>query len=239
MKNKKFKKYVIKYTLEFIVIVLGISVSFWVNQVAVEKNENRERLKVLNNIKTEIKDIRKYTANRMKYWQDDIDLYTMFLSSEFEINSIKEITSSKSRVEYNLIYYRDFEPPMNRYVSMINTGSFKFIKSERVKEALTRLHTINYSNINTSVQYEKLLKEHLIEIITKNHPNLLFASNDSQFSIEDYSKLLKTEIEKDPILKSNLIIQQKYFETKKSLLTLYIYTLEELEVELNKTLQQY
>ncbi|MDC1534073.1 MAG: hypothetical protein P8I51_00200 [Polaribacter sp.] len=237
--NKKLKKYILKYTLEFLVIVLGISISFWLNELSVEKNENRERLKVLNNIKTEIKDIRKYTANRMKYWQDDIDLYTMFLSSEFEINSIKEITSSKSRVEYNLIYYRDFEPPMNRYVSMINTGSFKFIKSERVKEALTRLHTINYSNINTSVQYEKLLKEHLIEIITKNHPNLLFASNDSQFSIEDYSKLLKTEIEKDPILKSNLIIQQKYFETKKSLLTLYIYTLEELEVELNKTLQQY
>tara|TARA_B110000208_G_scaffold52933_1_gene69449 strand:- start:179 stop:895 length:717 start_codon:yes stop_codon:yes gene_type:complete len=237
--NKKLKKYILKYTLEFLVIVLGISISFWLNELSVEKNENRERLKVLNNIKTEIKDIQKYTADRMKYWQDDIDLYTMFLSSEFEINSIKEITSSKSRVEYNLIYYRDFEPPMNRYVSMINTGSFKFIKSERVKEALTRLHTINYSNINTSVQYEKLLKEHLIEIITKNHPNLLFASNDSQFSIEDYSKLLKTEIEKDPILKSNLIIQQKYFETKKSLLTLYIYTLEELEVELNKTLQQY
>ena len=237
--NKKLKKYILKYTLEFLVIVLGISISFWLNELSVEKNENRERLKVLNNIKTEIKDIRKYTANRMKYWQDDIDLYTMFLSSEFEINSIKEITSSKSRVEYNLIYYRDFEPPMNRYVSMINTGSFKFIKSERVKEALTRLHTINYSNINTSVQYEKLLKEHLIEIITKNHPNLLFASNDSQFSIEDYSKLLKKEIEKDPILKSNLIIQQKYFETKKSLLTLYIYTLEELEVELNKTLQLY
>ena len=237
--NKKVKKYILKYSFEFLVIVMGISVSFWLNELSIEKNENRERLKVLNNIKTEIKDIQKYTADRMKYWQDDIDLYTMFLSSEFEINSIKEITSSKSRIEYNLIYYRNFEPPMNRYVSMINTGSFKFIKSERVKEALTRLHTINYSNINTSVQYEKLLKEHLIEIITKNHPNLLFASNDSQFSIEDYSKLLKTEIEKDPILKSNLIIQQKYFETKKSLLTLYIYTLEELEVELNKTLQLY
>ena len=237
--NKKVKKYILKYSFEFLVIVMGISVSFWLNELSIEKNENRERLKVLNNIKTEIKDIQKYTADRMKYWQDDIDLYSIFLSSEFEINSIKEITSSKSRIEYNLIYYRNFEPPMNRYVSMINTGSFKFIKSERLKESLTRLHTINYSNINTSVQYEKLLKEHLIEIITKNHPNLLFASNDSQFSIEDYSKLLKTEIEKDPILKSNLIIQQKYFETKKSLLTLYIYTLEELEVELNKTLQQY
>ena len=50
MKNKRFKKYVIKYTLEFIVIVLGISVSFWVNQVAVEKNENKERLKKIQNI---------------------------------------------------------------------------------------------------------------------------------------------------------------------------------------------
>ena len=49
--------------------------------------------------------------------------------------------------------------------------------------------------------------------------------------------LLKKEIEKDSILKSNLIIQLKYFETKKSLLTLYIYTLEELEAELNKTFQ--
>ena len=237
--NKKAKKYIFKYSLEFLVIVMGISVSFWLNEISVEKNENRERLKVLNNIKTEIKEIQKYTSDRMKYWQDDIDLYSMLLGSNFEINSIKEITSSKSRVEYNLIYYRDFEPPMNRYVSIINTGSFKFIKSERIKEVLTRLHTINYSNIKTSVQYEKLLKEHLIEIITKNHPNLLFASNDSQFSIEDYSKLLKSTIEKDPILKSNLIIQQKYFETKKSLLTLYVYTLEELEAELNKTLQQY
>ena len=122
MKNKKFKKYVIKYTLEFIVIVLGISVSFWVNQVAVEKNENKERLKILTNLKTEIEDIKKYTNDRMKYWQDDIDLYAMFLSSEFQINAIKEITSSKSRVEYNLIYYRDFEPPMNRYISIINTS---------------------------------------------------------------------------------------------------------------------
>jgi len=185
------KKYLLKYSLEFLVIVMGISVSFWLNEISVEKNENRERLKVLNNLKTEIKDIQKYTGDRMKYWQDDIDLYSMFLNQEFEINSIKEITSSKSRIEYNLIYYRDFEPPMNRYVSMINTGSFKFIKSERIKETLTRLHTINYSNINTSVQYEKLLKEHLIEIITKNHSNLLFASNDSQISIEDYSRLLK------------------------------------------------
>ena len=87
---KNMKKYLLKYALEFLVIVMGISVSFWLNEISVEKNENRERLKVLNNIKTEIKDIQKYTGDRMKYWQDDIDLYSMFLNPEFEINSIEE-----------------------------------------------------------------------------------------------------------------------------------------------------
>ena len=118
--NTKAKKYLLKYSLEFLVIVMGISVSFWLNQVSVEKNENKERVKILTQLKTEIKDIKKYTNDRMKYWQDDIDLYAMFLSSEFQIQAIKEITSSKSRVEYNLIYYRDFEPPMNRYISIIH-----------------------------------------------------------------------------------------------------------------------
>ena len=90
------KKYAVKYSLEFLVIVMGISVSFWLNEMSVEKNENRERVKVLNNIKIEINDIQSYTGDRMKYWQDDIDLYAMFLSSEFETNAIKKITSSKS-----------------------------------------------------------------------------------------------------------------------------------------------
>ena len=51
--NKKAKKYIFKYSLEFLVIVMGISVSFWLNEISVEKNENKERLKVLNNIKIE------------------------------------------------------------------------------------------------------------------------------------------------------------------------------------------
>ena len=37
--NKKVKKYILKYTLEFLVIVLGISISFWLNELSVEKNE--------------------------------------------------------------------------------------------------------------------------------------------------------------------------------------------------------
>ena len=66
--NTKAKKYLLKYSLEFLVIVMGISVSFWLNQVSVEKNENKERVKILTQLKTEIEDIKKYTNDRMKYY---------------------------------------------------------------------------------------------------------------------------------------------------------------------------
>ena len=232
MVRKSFRRYL----FDFIVIVCGITVSFWFNQLSIKKTDNRQRIKVLNNIEKEIKKIKKYCDERLKSWNDDISLYSQLLSSDFDIESIKKITSSKSRIEFNLIYYRDFEPPMNRYNSMISSGDIKFIQSEEVKETLTRLHNLNYSNLKTSVEYEKSIKNQLINILTKNHPKVLFAADNNQTSIELYSKLLYNSINRDSSLKSNLLIQMKYFKTRVSLLKLYLYTLEELDSRVKKSL---
>jgi len=156
------KKYLLRYLFDFIVIVLGITVSFWFNQLSIQTKNNQERIKVLNNIQEEVEEIKKYSEVRLKTWNEDINIYNQFLKEKFNYKSIKEITTSKSRVEFNLIYYRDFEPPMNRYNSMINSGDIKYVKSEKLKEILTRLHTFNLSNIKTTVEYEKSLKEQLI-----------------------------------------------------------------------------
>ena len=133
------------------------------------------------------------------------------------------------RDRFNLIYFRDFEPPMNRYTSMINSGNIKFVRSESVKEALTRLHTLNFSRLKTSVEYEKSLKEQLIKVLTEEHPKIVLAAEDNSVSINSYANLLHESINKDEELKSNLTIQLKYFETRVSLLNLYMYTLDELD----------
>lgn len=227
------KKNFLKYLFDFIVIVLGITVSFWFNQLSIKKNNDLERLKVLNSIEMEISEIENYTKERLNSWNDDIDLYSEFLSDKLDLQSIKNITSSKSRIEYNLIYYRDFEPPMNRYNSMINSGNIKYIDSEKLKEILTRLHNLNYSNLKTTVEYEKSLKEQLIQILTKNHSNILLIGDDNKTSLDNYSKELYNAIKADNELKTNLIIQMKYFKTRVSLLKLYNYTLSELKDELS------
>jgi len=227
------KKNFLKYLFDFIVIVLGITVSFWFNQLSIKKSNDLERLKVLNNIEMEISEIENYTKERLNSWNDDIDLYSEFLSDKLDLQSIKNITSSKSRIEYNLIYYRDFEPPMNRYNSMISSGNIKYIDSEKLKEILTRLHNLNYSNLKTTVEYEKSLKEQLIQILTKNHSNILLIGDDNKTSLDNYSRKLFSAIKADNELKTNLIIQMKYFKTRVSLLKLYNYTLSELKDELS------
>lgn len=232
------KKNFLKYLFDFIVIVLGITVSFWFNQLSIKKNNNLERLKVLNNIEMEISEIENYTKERLNSWNDDIDLYSEFLSDKLDLQSIKNITSSKSRIEYNLIYYRDFEPPMNRYNSMISSGNIKYIDSEKLKEILTRLHNLNYSNLKTTVEYEKSLKEQLIQILTKNHSNILLIGDDNKTSLDNYSRELYSAIKADNELKTNLIIQMKYFKTRVSLLKLYNYTLSELKDELSIQIEE-
>jgi hypothetical protein len=117
---------------------------------------------------------------------------------------------------------------------MINSGDIKYIKSEKLKEILTRLHTFNLSNIKTTVEYEKNLKEQLINLLTLKHSDLFLAGIDQKRNLKSYSEILHNSINNDLQLKSNLLVQMKYFKTRVSLLRLYIYVLDELESELIK-----
>jgi hypothetical protein len=87
--------------------------------------------------------------------------------------------------------------------------------------------------LKTTVEYEKSLKEQLIQILTKNHSNILLIGDDNKTSLDNYSRELYSAIKADNELKTNLIIQMKYFKTRVSLLKLYNYTLSELKDELS------
>ena len=63
--NMKLKDLAIKYSLEFFVIVLGISVSFWLNQISVEQTQEQERIKVLQSLHAELDEIDKRVQKEM------------------------------------------------------------------------------------------------------------------------------------------------------------------------------
>ena len=234
------KKYIIKYSFEFVVIVLGISVSFWLNELSIDNQNEVERVKVLNSLKMEIQEIRNYTDEREKTWQTDLNLLNLLLDP-IDLNStsdsILKITTSKSRIETFLVIYRVFEPPMNRYYSIINSGDLKFVKSNKIKEVLSRLHNTSFSYVETTVEYEKQLKQSFLPFIAENHPSIIIARDDQNVSMKEYVLKLVNAIEKDIKLKANFSMVKRYLEYKLNFLRIYVVIMEDLEAEINKELK--
>jgi len=231
------RKFFLKLGLEIIAIIIGISASFGISKISNERDKEIQRERVLNSILIESNDIKNYCDDRMKIWNQDIEIYNILLKDELNIEKLKKIAISKNRVEYNLLYYRDFDPPMNRYRSAINTGDLKYINSENIKESITRLHNLNFGKVVSTVDYEKKIIDLIIELITKEKPSLVLNGNDLKINFDDYLKFLHKLIQENEKLKSNLTVQLKYFKTRISSLKIYMITLEELQYELERILK--
>ena len=230
------KKYIIKYSFEFVVIVLGISVSFWLNELSIENQNEGERIKVLNSLKMEINEIKDYTYEREKTWMTDLRLLNELLlprNGVIDTDSILKITTAKSRIETFLVIYRVFDPPMNRYYSIINSGDLKFVKSDKIKEILSRLHNTSFSYVETTVEYEKQLKQSFLPFISQNHPDIILARDDNSVSMKKYIDIISRSIKSDKKLKANFIMVKRYLDYKLSFLRLYNMSLDDLEREIN------
>lgn len=223
------KKHIIKYLLESIVLVTGITISFWINQISIDKETKGERSRVINSLLSEVKEIEKYSLEKLKIWNQDVEIYSQLLKKDIDIELIQNIAISKSRVEYNLIYYRDFSPPNNRYESMVNTGALKFINSEKITDALTRLHNQDLNMVKSTVEYEKSLKTKLINILTSKHPKIILAAENNEVSLSNYLNSLNGLFQRDQEVRTELLIQMRYFKTRISSLKYYLITLDELK----------
>ncbi len=230
------KKYLIKYSFEFVVIVLGISVSFWLNELSIDNQNERERIKVLTSLQMEINEIKNYCEVRKQTWGTDIRLLDEFLypsNGIFSVDSILKITTSKRRIENILIIYRVFYPPMNRYYSIINSGDLKYVKSDKIKEILSKLHNTSLSYVETTVEYEKELKQSFLPFLAINHSNVILARDNDKISMKRYSQILNGAINSDDKLKAKFIMFKRYLEIKMTFLKLYMVSLDDLEREVN------
>ena len=230
------KNYAIKYSIEFVVIILGITVSFWFNALSIENQDEKERIKVLSSLQLETNEIKFYCDEKKQTWGNDIHLLNEFLTptkGELNIDNILKITTSKNRIETFMVLYRVFDPPLNRYQSIINSGYLKYVKSEKVKEILSRLHNTSLSHIETAVEHEKQLKQSFLPFITLNHPEVILARDNNQISVNQYSGILSEAIHSDDRLKAKFVMLKRYLEFKISILQVYMINLEDLDSEIN------
>ena len=222
--------------IEFLAVLLGISASLWIDKNQKESDIELERIKILTSLQMEMNEIKNYCDERKRTWKKDINLVNEFLypsNGIFNVDSILKMTTSKSRIERFMIIYRVFDPPMNRYYSIINSGDLKYVKSDKVKELLSRLHNTSFSYVETSVEYEKQLKQSFLSFLAINHSDVILARDNTKISINRYSELLNDAIKSDDKLKANFIMIKRYLEIKMTQLKLYMINLDDLEREIN------
>ena len=222
--------------IEFLAVLLGITASLWIDKNQKESDIELERIKILTSLQMEMNEIKNYCDERKRTWKKDISLLNEFLypsNGIFSVDSILKMTTSKSRIERFMIIYRVFDPPMNRYYSIINSGDLKYVKSDKVKELLSRLHNTSFSYVETSVEYEKQLKQSFLSFLAINHSDVILARDNTKISINRYSELLNDAIKSDDKLKANFIMIKRYLEIKMTQLKLYMINLDDLEREIN------
>ena len=229
-------KILIKYTIEFIVIVSGVSASFLGEEYREGLQNENERIKALNNIKIELDEIDTYCEERKNNYVKDRNVLKYLLGNQdYAFDTIDNLVQSSPGIAFALNDYREFQPPMNRYNSIINEGTIKFIKSDSVKQQLSELHNTFYSYLKSVVDDEKLIQQKLSFYLAENYPKvILLETYDTEK--KTYYNLLSKAVNNDEILKALIYTKYRKMGIKNYFLDGYVEKLIALRNKIEITL---
>ena len=132
--NKKTKKYILKYTLEFLVIFLGISLSFIINNWNETKKDEALEIKYLKSLKEEYISNLELFDESFSYHKprwDNLEVFYKFSNK----NSFKEMDSIVNILTLNW----SFNPNLGATNSLITSGYIELIKNDDIKKLVSRM----------------------------------------------------------------------------------------------------
>ena len=227
-------KNILKLFVQFVIIVAGVSASFWVEEYREGLQNQEERLKVLNNLKIELDEIDSYCKERKIAFKKDSEIISHLISNDnHSFDSIKNLVETQFQMEVAIVDYRGFKPPMNRYNSIINEGTLKFVKSDSIKQLLSHLHNTISMYLQANVDDEKIIQQKISLYMNDNYPEIIMLDN---ISPENYHNALKKKIDSDLNLKAYLKTKGRIMYVKEFFLERYVETVIKLRDEIEKKL---
>ncbi len=231
------KKYFIKYTFEIIVIVVGISISFFIEDIR-QKNELKHLTKDLQyNLLSEIYQIENYLKTRLEGFDNDLNIINFLKMND---KDTKTFFGGEKEKNYNIaaaiFNYRGFSPPVSFYNSLINDGKIRYLESTEIKTKLDELHTSITYFIKANMEDEITVLNKIVTHFQNNYPNIyieiiqtinLFDASNNSDIIDNTQKLkflekIKLISSTDPKFKSLLYEKGLAMNAKLDGLKIYI-----------------
>ena len=161
--SDKFKG-VKKFVFETSVIIIGISISFWLSNLQEKSNNKNKEIEILESIDININEIQKYIDNRRETFDEDNQLMD-YLSTHWNnlnLDSIVEVLQfGRHKKAFHNVFldYREFHPPVSEISSIIGDGSISLISNHDVKIQLISLMDNSFDFVNQNVKSEIELQQ--------------------------------------------------------------------------------
>tara|TARA_B100000676_G_scaffold292882_1_gene329009 strand:+ start:2026 stop:2769 length:744 start_codon:yes stop_codon:yes gene_type:complete len=223
------RKFALKYTLEFIVIVLGITISYWINDIQIQNQESNKEKIILNSILSDIEQIELYINARKKTLSSD-SIWMDYLIKNWDKVNIDSTAKQFSKNRYDASFhnlfldFREFHPPIATLEMVTSDGSFSIIKNDLIKRRinsivyLSKEQLIKNSEVEIDLQLsfkERLMVDEDIDIVNMLNATQFELKNrfdGSENYYEESKNELKIILEKDYARNYlNLKFRHRYF----------------------------
>jgi len=218
------KKIVLKYVIEFSVIVLGISVSFWFDKYQTSLDNIDREKEVLSELSTELEVIENTVKNRESVFKFDTENLVRVIN-----DSITSTTFSYAELLIASTDYRGFSPSEEIYTSLKYDGGLKFIRNSKIKIAIESFYNGTKYGVVANMEDEIIVQREILKYIQFNHPQLLIEISNMKISELEKIKFFTRIVQKDRTLKSLLISKLRFMKNKLTFLKGYKNSLAELK----------
>tara|TARA_Y100000385_G_C13018995_1_gene605247 strand:- start:493 stop:1173 length:681 start_codon:yes stop_codon:yes gene_type:complete len=218
------KKVFVKYMIEFFVIVVGISVSFWFDRYQVSLDNIDREKEVISELATELDLIQLSVENRESAFTFDFENLTMILN-----DSLNNVNFNYPELLIATTDYRGFSPSEEIYTSLKYDGGLKFIRFNSIKIAIESLYNGTKYGVIANMEDEIIVQRDVLKYIQYNYPKLLVDIEKMKISELEKISIFTDIVQKDKTLKSLLTSKLRFMKNKLRFLQDYKNSLFELK----------
>ena len=189
------KKILTRGGVELIAVVLGITLSLWVDDKRELSIIKKNNVKTLESIKNEVRLRISYIERKISQYQRDVEVgeYVIKNCNNIDFDSISSKTKNDRSIVLTLKAYRAINLPVSIYNSLNSDGSIAKLDQDSIKIILNDLYEVIPAHIVDGVENERVLYHSFNEFIIKKYPRIV---EDGIGVLEeaDYNKFFNDDV---------------------------------------------
>ena len=212
MKKDNIKKYFIKYTFEFFVIVMGITFSFFVQNIRNDIQIDTKRELIIDNLLSELESNQAYIDKAKRDFKREMEYVNKLLLDSLTTQEIKKYPKNFSPLN-PFFSVQKFRPSKSIYNTIVNDGSFNIIEPSSLKALIDEVYSLNYNTIINIIESEQKIADKADDFFVNNYT----ATYVKNFWFNNDEKLISSVfkiMQKDSKFKALMVQKISFMEIK-------------------------